>query len=193
MRYPFVIKNKSVTVEAKTYDNALNRVLYRNPNKFITTTFAKNVAKHQKTMDLINSQKEAKKLSRENKGVLFHVILENDEFLVKKFDEVKPKDDVYSTWRDGAKHEDLKEEETITNNKMETKTKSPVKKAPKKIAKKTPAKKVVKKETNGEAKLPRGNNMFLTAAEWKKVDAILAKEETTFSAWSRSLVQSKIK
>jgi len=41
--------------------------------------------------------------------------------------------------------------------------------------------------------VPRGNNMYLTEAEWKKVDTLLAKEGVSFSAWSRGLVQAKIK
>jgi len=81
----------------------------------------------------------------------------------------------------------------ISQNKkqeiMKTKTKS-TKAAPKKLAKAakstTPAK-------GGEVKLPRGNNMHLTAGEWAKVDALLAKKDVSFSAWSRGLVQAAIK
>lgn len=61
--------------------------------------------------------------------------------------------------------------------------------------KKQPMKTIAKKlPKNEKAKtIARGNNMFLTEADWKKVDAILNKEETSFSAWSRSLVLAKIK
>jgi hypothetical protein len=61
-------------------------------------------------------------------------------------------------------------------------------------AKKSPAKKEApKKLAKAEKTLPRGNNMYLTAGEWAKVDALLAKKELSFSAWSRGLVQAAIK
>jgi len=56
---------------------------------------------------------------------------------------------------------------------------------------KAAAKKPVTK-VKGEKTIPRGNNMFLTEADWKKVDAILVKEDVSFSAWSRGLVQKRI-
>ena len=86
-----------------------------------------------------------------------------------------------------------KEQETKTTEIMKTETKkSPAKKevAPKKSAKATKSTTPAK---GGEVKLPRGNNMHLTAGEWAKVDALLAKKDVSFSAWSRGLVQAAIK
>jgi len=72
------------------------------------------------------------------------------------------------------------------SNKSESKTTMATKKvAPKKTAAKVAAKKVVK--SNGEKTIPRGNNMFLTEAQWKKVDA--KRGDESFSAWSRGLVK----
>ena len=65
IRFPFVIaKRRSVTIEASSLPNALDRILAKHPNKFIKTTYAKNVAKHLKTMDLINAHKIAKEKSK---------------------------------------------------------------------------------------------------------------------------------
>lgn len=65
----------------------------------------------------------------------------------------------------------------------------------KKVAKKAPAKKVVAKKaaTPNPDRIVRGNNMFLSKGEWAKVDAILKKEDKSFSEWSRGLVLAKIK
>jgi hypothetical protein len=207
--FPFIIsKRKAVKVAAFSLANALDRVLLKHPNKLITITYAKNVAKHLKSMDLVSAHKEAKTKSKAEKNVQYFVVLESDEFIIKRFDEVKDKDDVYSIWRNGAKVDSPKEvnvdapittpvEVKLKSNKMETKTKEKkpaAKKMAKKVAPKKAAKKAeVKKVKNGETKIPRGNNMFLTEAEWKKVDAILTKEDVSFSAWSRNLVLSKIK
>lgn len=145
-------------------------------------------------MDLITATKQVKADSKKQKKNLFYIILVDDEFEVRTSEQVDiDKDDIYSTWRGGVKidapegKDQPQESESIkdeNNTTMKTKTKErpAVKKsAPKKEA--TPKVKTI----------PRGNNMFLTEAEWKKVDAILAKEELTFSAWSRGLVQAKIK
>lgn len=76
-------------------------------------------------------------------------------------------------------------------------TKAAVKKSNKVVKKLTSSKvasaKRVLTPASKETKIPRGNNMFLTQAEWNKVDAILKKDGKTFSGWSRELVQSKIK
>lgn len=150
-RYPFVVnRKKAVVVEALSLDNAINRVCYKFPNKFIRTTFARNVQKHlnSNNMDLINAQTEAKKLSKLNKNELVYIILEHDEFVVKLNSDVNTgKDDLYSSWKNGKKFDDLieaqkeNESETLTTNKMATAKKSPAKKA----AKKSPTKKVAKK------------------------------------------------
>jgi len=64
-----------------------------------------------------------------------------------------------------------------TNEMKSTKKSVPAKKAAKKVAKKA----------SGEKTVPRGNNMFLTEAQWKKVDA--KRGDESFSAWSRGLVK----
>ena len=99
------------------------------------------------------------------------------------------------------------EMKVIKENKDELRTvkrEAPIKKASGKSKNKVMAavakkKKVTKKAVTSrpsvstEKKIPRGNNMHLTAAEWKKVDAVLEREQISFSAWSRGLVLAKIK
>jgi hypothetical protein len=48
-------------------------------------------------------------------------------------------------------------------------------------------------KTRGDGETPRGCNMYLSAAEWKKVDVILEKEGVSFNAWAKSLIRAKIK
>lgn len=84
---------------------------------------------------------------------------------------------------DAVRKESDKYIEPKTKQVMSTKAKTPAKKTAKKAAPKE----------KGPEKFARGNNMFLTAVEWKKVDTLLEKEGVSFSAWSRALVQAKIK
>jgi len=204
IRYPFVVRNKSVVIPAYSLPNAIDRVLLKHPNKFVKTTYARNLNKHYKTMDLINANKQAKDQSKKTKGQLIYVILDGEEFIVKNYDDVSDKDDVYSIWRDGAKYEDTKEEkqnevETKTNKTMETKEKkSPAKKvAPKKAEKKAVAKKekktVAKKEKKvAEPKTKLGASSHFNAADMKKVEAILKKEDVSFNAWVNKLIFAKL-
>ena len=184
-RFPFVIsKRKSVVVSAPSLPNALDRILLRHPNKFIKTTYARNVAKHLKTMDLVSAHKEVKLISKKDKKVQYFVILEDSEFVVKKFDAVKPKDEVYSVWRGGVKIDEPKNEqaeiveeviepvetknksEKVNSTKMETKTKKakPAKKAAKKVA----TKKVAKKSNGTKRVFTPGKVVSISIADMIK-------------------------
>ena len=92
---------------------------------------------------------------------------------------------------------------------MSKEKKAPAKKkvgAAKKVVKKTavkkeaPSKKVEKAKGTGPAwkqrangEIPRGSNLYLSPAEWKKVDAIVGKTGESYNAWLKSLVRSKLK
>lgn len=78
-------------------------------------------------------------------------------------------------------------------NQSTIKTKEIMKTKNNKSTGKAVAKKSEKSKVEKGDKTPRGNNMYLTAAEWSKVDALLAKKDMSFSAWSRGLVQAAIK
>ncbi len=191
IRYPFVIsRRKAVVVEATSLPNAIDRVTTKHPNKWIKINYAKNVEKHLNPiphMDLISANNQVKVASKKQPKVQMYVILKEDEFEVTTDVDID-KDDIYSVWRGGVKIDSPKDNKVETKNEntnqMKTKSSTTKKVAAKKAA-------PVKKEKKNT--VPRGNNMFLTPDEWKKVDAILAKEEITFSAWSRGLVQAKIK
>jgi hypothetical protein len=216
MTYPFVVsRRKVVKVTADSYDNALNKVLMKNPVKIITTTFAQNLAgrkhlpttpeelkiEHLKykpiklilnTMDLISAKVEAANVSKKERKRIYIYIDGEGECLLTSI-QPKNKDLVQAVFVNGAeiKLEDI-EQQTIST--MSTKVKkAPVKKTAKKVtaAKKSPAKKILKPAKSTEEKIPRGNNMFLTQAEWNKVDKVRGEE--SFSAWCRGLVQAKIK
>lgn len=218
MTYPFVVsRRKVVKIDADNYANALNKVLMKNPVKIITTTFAQNLAGrknlpvtipalkaiHNKykplkiiltTMDLISAKVEAASTSKkERKRIFIYVDSEGECLLTSVMP--KNKDLIQAVFINGSetKLENL-EEQTITT--METKTKKVAKPAAKRVAKKTvtkksPAKKILKPAKSTEEKIARGNNMFLTQAEWNKVDKVRGDE--SFSAWCRGLVQAKIK
>lgn len=101
----------------------------------------------------------------------------------------KPKSEKLKVQKNNTKPKQEKPVKTVKQDKiMSTKTK----KTKVKEAKKSASVKKIAKEPKGD-KIARGNNMFLTPTEWKKVDSLLNKEGLTFSAWSRSLVQAKIK
>lgn len=208
--YPFIIRGptdssrrKRVFSQGINFKNALVKVLSVFPAKFVNFKYAK-------TMDLITVKNKAIKLSKASKGIEHRIWLnekegefyvtfingENCTMLVEE-EETDPveigsarlnKFKLQSVWLNG---EQVKE-----TNTTELKEKKTTKVAVKMKNVKKPAIKV--KAKNGIAKkekiktVPRGNNMFLTEAEWKKVDALLAKENVSFSAWSRGLVQAEI-
>jgi hypothetical protein len=143
------------------------------------------------------------------------VPLKNTIYKFKGGSEVPLGDDIknyYESQKPAKKSKAVKEKETYTQPAAETmepvdeikqikkerkqkekmSTKKETKPA-KKAKKSAPAKKAapVKKEAKVKT-LPRGNNMFLTEAQWKKVDAKLAKDEISFSAFSRGLVLKSI-
>lgn len=145
-------------------------------------------------MDLVSALAEVKKISKLNKGVVHYIILNEDEYEVKDYKTVGEKDDIYSSWRDGKKLQDyaldkqIEEQEQIkTENKMETKVKSTTKKttAPKKAAQPRKA------ATSDMKKV--GASFFFDKEQWKKVEAIMKKEELTFNGWANQLVFSKLK
>lgn len=215
-RYPFISRTagsngrkRRVIVEAENYSPALDKVLSIIPNKFINT-------KHAKAMVLIEADVEAGSRSLKTGKRTYVLVKESDgEAVVSS--KLLPGHTVNSAYENGKKVKLTEVEEdgppaTTAQNKakamakkspdavrkesdkyIEPKTKQVMSTKAKTPAKKT-AKKVVKKATEkGPEKFARGNNMFLTAAEWKKVDTLLEKEGVSFSAWSRALVQAKIK
>lgn len=168
-------------------------------------------------MDLMSAKAEAKRITAEKKGTKVYLLANPDGEISFIGAPIKG---VIHCFKDGAEvplpskneaaakvkkakkgiQQDPETVETETasadEEKQPVKTKTKKVKKMAKSAKAKPAKKAktvkAKSEKSGEAKLIRGNNMALTAAEWKKVDAILAKAETSFSAWSRGLVLAKI-
>lgn len=180
IRFPFIVnKRKAVVIEASSLSNAIDRVTTKHPNKWIRTKHARNVQKHinqQSNMDLINAQKEALKLSKLKKKELVYVILEEDEFRVTQDVDID-KDDIYSTWRGGAKidspHEnklieEKENKESKTENKMETKTKKSAKKtAVKKVATKKIAKKAIKKANGTARKFEPGKVLSISIADMR--------------------------
>lgn len=134
-------------------------------------------------MDLITAKVEAAKASKDGKRIFINVD-KDGECTLGKFDP-NASTVCYSNGSQVPMPKDEPEEEKVKKEKPVKKVKTETKK---KVAQKQrPA--TVKKEQ----RIPRGNNMFLTEAEWKKVDAILKKEDKSFSEWSRGLVQAKIK
>jgi hypothetical protein len=235
--YPFIVKGRVKKVCAPNYKNALDRVLYKNPNHFIQTKFAKR-------MDLITAENEAKAASKSKKGARYYVTVSehgeldysstlkrgdtvNSVFVDGKRGTLTPEElDTDSlpadknlankpiakahgkavlTPEDKAKHVEktragvakILESNKSLNKIIETGMKNAEKnKAKNNVVTKAAPVKTIKPAVAKEAKVktvPRGNNMYLTEAEWKKVDALLAKEGVSFSAWSRGLVQAKIK
>lgn len=162
-KYPFIVKGaryKLVYIRAPGRKNAVDRVLSLYPNKFVTL-------KQSMAMDLINAQEEAKKLSSNEKDTIFHLILEDDEFVVKRYDTTKEGDDIYSTWRSGKKIETVKPDPKVKKEKAEAPVKASAvkdttneekkmkkikKSAPKKAAKKVAPKKAAKKVAKKAAK-----------------------------------------
>lgn len=158
-RFPFIIKSRHIIIHGSGYKNALDRALTKFPNKYIKT-------KHAKNMDLINAQKQAKDNSKLNKGQMFYVILNEDEFEVKDFMQAKETDDVYSIWRDGAKVDSPNGTKNKTENEnlnqMKTKKEKVAKKSapstkPTAPAKKLAPKKVVKKDNHRKESSQKSN------------------------------------
>lgn len=204
-KFPFVVKNKSVVVEAASLSNALDRVLSTHPNKFVRTKYARNVATFLNSnthMDLINAQVEAAKLSKTKRKELVYIVLEGDEFKVTQDVDID-KDDIYSVWRAGVKIESPSEDKAAEkaeaktkneNNKtMSTETKKSAKKVAAKKAGK-PAKKAAEKKEPKKAVATnkRGASFFFSDAQLKQVEAIMKKEELKFNAWVNKLVFAKI-
>lgn len=195
--YPFAIGNKLVRIRGSGFNNALDRVLTRHPNKYVKTKFAKNMVLHE-------AKDQAKKESLAQKKP-FYVFVDKDgeadissaplAGTLHKF--VNGVEDSSFDYKKAASEKTTKptlpaqseKAQKLINKKEQNMEK---KSAPKKAAKKVALKKSSPKTPTGD-KVIRGNNMALTKAEWAKVDAILKKEEMTFSAWSRSLVLAKIK
>jgi len=65
--FPFIVRGKVCKVRAPTYNNALDRVLYKNPNHFIKTKFAKR-------MSLIEAEDAAKKETKISKKQRIFVV-----------------------------------------------------------------------------------------------------------------------
>lgn len=198
--YPFIVKNILVRIRGSGYNNALNRVLSRHPNKKVKTKYAKN-------MDIIAAKTQAAKESAAQKKP-FYVFVDKDGeadissaplagTLHKFVNGVEDKD--YAPKQSAAAQEKSKPKIPAQSDKAQkliSKSKVQQMENKKKAAKK-PAKKAIAKKSSPntvkEEKLIRGNNMALTKAQWAKVDALLKKEETTFSSFSRELVLAKIK
>lgn len=209
--YPFVVGNKVIKVTASGIKNAINRITSKHQNKFINITHAKN-------MDLISAKVEAAKLSRSEhkkkyiivddegecfidnaplKGVLHcynngsEIALENDAPVTTTVP--RPNKKKLPAQSEKAQKMINKKEgkESAANEIDSTKTKNMATKPAKKAAAKK-VKATASKEPKVK-KIARGNNMFLTEEEWKKVDKLLEKEQVSFSAWSRNLVLAKIK
>jgi len=216
--YPFLVKGKVKKVNASSYTNALDRILYKHRNIFIQT-------KHARRMSLIEASEEAKKQSKLSKGKRIYVVTDKTGeadfatiikatdtpqcvFVNGKMDKLTQEEKVGqvaeknlvskptveatrgSMAKTFEKHAKAIEENKSLNKIINTGMKNAEKNKAKNVAAKAAAK------TIKEAKVktvPRGNNMYLTEAEWKKVDTLLAKEGVSFSAWSRGLVQAKIK
>lgn len=198
------------TTFAKRVDDFNNGRIRGDPSPLVSPEqkiIVKPITKILNTMDLMSARVEAAAMSRrEHKKI--YINTDNEGECICSSIASKNPDNVQAAYVNGSEvklgeevaYTEIEIEETKTSKpKKSTKMETTVtKKTAKKVAKKSaPAKKVVAKKVvtpkSKEEKIPRGNNMFLTEAEWKKVDALLKKEETTFSAWSRGLVQSKIK
>lgn len=190
-RYPFVInKSKAVVIEAASLESALDRVLAKNPSKWVKTTHARNIQTYLNNMDLINAQKEAKATSKSKKNELVYIVLVDDEFEVRTGDKVDiDKDDIYSTWRNGIKidapegkkqeptelpplQKGKKQEVKIIN---ETKTTNEMKKVSKKSAvkkvstKKAAAPKKAKKAASkGSREFEPGKVVSISIADMRK-------------------------
>lgn len=218
--FPFAIRasrkvkaRKPVKIRASCYALALEKVLALYPKRFVKL---KN-----SNMDLITAKVEAAALSKkERKNVYICVDDEGECVLLdspkgevmgtySNGSEVKEKEPMVADSPAPTKTKrkvtkvSAEEMKVIKENKDELRTVK--KEVPKKSSKQknkvmAATKKAAKKKTStnrpsvkGEKTVPRGNNMLLTPAEWKKVDAILEKEGVSFSAWSRGLVQAKLK
>lgn len=220
--FPFLVRvsrttktRKVVKVHATCYTNALKKVFALHPRKFVKL---KN-----SNMDLITAKVEAAALSKRERKIVYICVSDDGECelfdspqgeIMATFSggtEVKEQVEAVASKPEPKVKKITKvsaeEMKVIKENKDELRTvkrEAPIKKASGKsknkvmatvAKKKKAAKKTVtnRPSVSTEKKIPRGNNMHLTAAEWKKVDAILEKEETSFSAWSRGLVLAKIK
>lgn len=156
-KFPFVVRgptDKLRKVEADTYPHALDKVLALNPDHFITTTFARNVAgikiqplpvpvqverkKNQifkliiNTMDLQTARAEAAKQSKETKKKLFINIDGEGECIIESVPS-KQADLVQAAFVNG-KEVPLEVEiaaTTATNAKLAKKNKSINNKTPK--------------------------------------------------------------
>jgi len=156
-------------------------------------------------MDLITAKKEAVTRSKADKKKTLHInVKEDGECEIEE----TPDATTHASYKAGK---ELPVDEPPTDTKVETvksevavktSTKTPSGKTKNSNDMKTVAKKVEKKvvapkkapaKSTPSDRVIRGNNMALSAAEWKKVDALLAKNQMTFSAWSRSLVLKQIK
>ena len=191
-RYPFIIeRRKAIVVEATSLSNAMDRVVARYQNKWIRTKHARNVAKHLENMDLINAQQKVKADSKAKKGIMFYIILVDDEFEVKDYKSIDlEKDDVYSAWRDGVKIDSPKENKEETKNETTMKTKNKKVAAPKKEK----AAKVVKEKKVKVEKKKLGASCFVDAAQEKTLAGILkAAGDISFNAWVNQLVSAKLK
>jgi hypothetical protein len=66
-RYPFAVRNRgSVVVVADTLANAINKVLMRYPNRFVRTTFARNVEKYLQRLN----ERERVIITRNSSGMV---------------------------------------------------------------------------------------------------------------------------
>lgn len=218
--YPFLIRagphsrTRRIFSEGINFYRALEKVLSIYPSKFVNF-------KHARNMDLSSVKTEAARLSKKNKGVRHTVWLneKEGEFYIsfpneKGFIMLMEDENSNAAEIGTARLNRFKEEKVYVNGlevaleaKSETENKPPEAKSnPDKGVTKTKvmskkvstkgktavAKKVTVKKEPKEETTPRGNNLSLTKAEWTKVDAILKKEDVSWSAWVKGLVRAKI-
>lgn len=247
-KYPFVVnRSKAEVVNANNYNNALNKVLSRNPNKFVKTKYAKNVEKfiqrlnenerivsfkqgatrgaqiifeedflelmlpvvttklkNKLFMDLMNARKKA--LEQSKSGGPLHVNVNNEtgectieskanETTFASFNHGKEIAIVFKTKNKPVKVSTGSKETAIFENNLTNKQmkKSAEKTPAKKVATSKPAKAEKKEKKVGTAdKKKVGSSSFFDAAQWKKVEAILKKEDLSFNAWANKLIFAKI-
>lgn len=201
MTYPFLIRGptryarvKIVKIEAGSFRYAMLKAFALYPVKFVNFKFARN-------MDLISAKQQAKKESMDGK-TRYVVSHKDGECTVELTEPGKPGDVLHAVFAKGKeikesieapkttskKEKPVTEEDVIESaekeNKSINKQIKPVMKT-----KNKPAKKVAAKKPVGD-RIPRGNNMYLSAPQWAKVDKVRGDE--SFSSFSRGLVLKKI-
>lgn len=169
-----------------------------------TLTFKEIYVPKQNSMNLLQAKKEAAAKSAKTKKSVYITLMKGGNGECAITDTFS--NEVMFKFENGletpVKEDDPKINAVTTNTEKPKlvildKPKEKVKPTKNKLNRKkmasTASKKPVPAKRSTEVKIPRGNNMFLSASEWKKVDVILAKEKISFSAWSRNLVLAKIK